>query len=135
MSSTELGLSGAAPVYVQEFSITEETGTEPKFVIGKRSPHALLESPSVITGSFTKPFEDTTFANKLGIQSSGEITDPEKFVLGVFPQGFGDGNDALIIDDVMVTSWGVDVGPDDVTEESVDWMGKNVRWKFCEQII
>jgi hypothetical protein len=134
LAATEAALSEASELNVQTAPIRVDTSLDTKYVIGQRSPYAVLEGSTEVTGSLERPFENPEFASAVGILSSGAIQAPEEWVLGVFPQGFASGNDALIVKGVKFGTWGVRIGPDDIVSETLDWTGTSCTWKFCDEI-
>ena len=135
LSETEAGLANAEPLIVTAAPVTMDTAIDNQFVIGQRSPYAILEGATSVSGSLTAPFEDEKFANLAGINVEGPITIPEdSLVLGIFPGGFSEGKNALIIFGVRFGTWSSGVATDDVVEQSLDWTGEIPSWKRCENI-
>ena len=136
LSDTEVNLSGATDIKVQTAPITQATSLDTKYVIGQRAPYDIIEGPTEITGSLEKPFENLNFASNCGIQAldGALVSTPAEQVLGIFPQGYASGNDAIIVTGVKFGSWSVSLAPDDIIEETVDWSGESIEWKFVEDI-
>lgn len=136
LADTEANLSGATDIKVQNAPITQATSLDTKYVIGQRAPYDVIEGPTEITGSLEKPFEDLVFASNCGIQAAdGDlVSTPATQVLGIFPQGFASGNDAIVVTGVKFGSWSVSLAPDDIIEETVDWSGEDITWKLCNEL-
>ena len=135
LSETEAGLANAEPLIVTAAPVTMDTAIDNQFIIGQRSPYAILEGATSVSGSLIAPFEDEKFANLAGIMGDGPIVIPEvPLVLGIFPDGFGDGKNALIIFGVRFGTWSSGIAVDDVVEQSLDWTGEIPSWKRCESI-
>ena len=73
-------------------------------------------------------------ASNAGIQAEGNVSSPVTIVIGLFPAGYASGNDALVIEGAKISSWSVDMSPDDVMEETAEWSGTGISWKRCEEI-
>ena len=135
ISETEVGLINADPLVVQSSPVTMDTAIDNKYIIGQRSPYAILEGATTVSGSLTSPFENDTFAAYAGINPEGPITIPESpLVLGIFPGGYGEGKNALIISGVRFGTWSSGIATDDIVEQSLDWTGEVPTWKRCENI-
>ena len=134
LAETEDGLINAKPMFVTTAPVAMDTAIDNYFIIGQRSPYAVLEGTTSVSGSLTAPFEDEKFANLAGIRSEGPIAIPETFFLGIFPEGYGEGKSALVISGVRFGTWTSGVSVDDVVEQSVDWTGEIPHWMRCEKI-
>jgi hypothetical protein len=134
IADDEKGLKTAKDQPMQSAPVTKDTAIDSKFVIGQRSPYAILEGAETVSGSFTRPFEDDFFARLAGVQEKGEIKVPETHVIGIFPEGFKDGKDALIIKNARFGTWSVDLAPDDIVDEDIDWVAEDVVWKKVEDV-
>jgi len=134
VAATEAGLVSATSFTVQEAPMTKETALDTKKIINKRLPYAVLEGSSEITGTFVRPFEDLILVSNSGIKASGDIGTPTDIVIGLFPQTFASGNDAIIVKGAKITSWTVTFEPDNIVEEEAEWSGSSVEWKRCEEV-
>lgn len=132
---SEEGLLNAKPLHLQESPLNIATSTDSKFIIGQRSPYAILEGSTEITGSFTAPFEDDFFARLAGVRESGPVEIPETpFVVGIFLNGFKDEEDAIIVYGVRFGTWTSSIGQDDIVDQTLDWTGERVEFKQCKEI-
>ena len=68
------------------------------------------------------------------MQERGEISIPEIHVIGIFPEGFVEGKDALIIKNARFGTWSVDLSPDDIVDEDIDWVAEDLSWKKVEDV-
>jgi len=135
LAETESGLkSSASEIQVQSVSITQDTTIDNKFVIGQRNPYGVLEGATEISGSIEKPLEDTEFLNYAGVKSSGKIQTPTTLYLGIFPQGTS-GTDMLIVENVRFGTWSTTIAPDEIVNETVDFMGNQVKWVNVNEFI
>ena len=134
IAEDEKGLKSATDQPMQAAPVTVDTAIDSKYVIGQRSPYAILEGAQTISGSFTRPFIDEFFARLSGVQEKGEVLIPKIYIIGIFPDGFKDGGDALIIKNARFGTWSVDLSPDDIIDEDIDWTGEDATWKKCEDI-
>ena len=134
IAKDEKGLKTAKNQPMQSAPVTKDTAIDSKFVIGQRSPYAILEGAESLSGSFTRPFEDDFFARLAGVQEKGEITVPKTYTIGIFPEGFKDGKDALIIKNARFGTWSVDLSPDDIVDEDIDWVAEDLIWKKVEDV-
>lgn len=134
IAKTEKELKTAPDLAVQSAPVTKDTAIDPKYVIGQRSPYALLEGAESITGSFTRPLEDEFFARLAGIQEEGPITIPEVYTIGLFPGGFKEGEDAIIIKNAIFGTYSFDLAPDDIVDEDIDWTAEDIEWKKVEDV-
>lgn len=134
IADSRAALSTASCTYVEEVTFTNESAIDMKYVINMQSPYAVVEGNTELTGSIEKPFEDVTLANWVGVQASGSMVQPTEKYLGVFPQGFASGNDALIFENVKFTSWNVEFTHDDFVVETADFTALKAEWTTCDRI-
>ena len=135
LAETEAGLVNAKPLIVQTAPFTKDTSMDSKFVIGQRSPYAILEGATSVSGSLTAPFEDETFAKLTGIQEEGPIIVPEEtYVLGIFPDGFENENEVYVIKGVRFGTFSFSLAPDDIVEQTLDWTAEESIFKKCEDL-
>jgi len=134
IAKDEKGLKTADDLALQSAPVSVDTSLDTKYVIGQRSPYAVLEGSQDITGSFERPLEDDLFIRLVGIKEKGPVVIPEIYTIGIFPQGFGEGKDALVLKNVRFGTWSADLAPDDIVDESIDWTGEDIAFKKCEDV-
>ena len=135
MAKTEGGLISAKPLHVETSPFTIDTSLDNLYIIGSRSPYAVLEGATSVSGTLTAPFEDDTLSTLAGINPEGPMTIPDTpTILGIFPKGFGGDKDAFIISGVRFGTWSTSIAPDDVVDQSLEWTGEVTVHKRCESI-
>ena len=135
VSKTEEDLISADSLHVETSPFTIDTSMDNMYIIGQRSPYAVLEGATSVSGTLTAPFEDSSLSTLAGINPEGPMTIPETpYVLGIFPGGYGEGKDVFIISGVRFGTWSTSIAPDDVVDQSLDWTGETTEHKQCGNI-
>ena len=125
MAKTEGDLISAKPLRVETSPFTIDTSLDNMYIIGLRSPYAVLEGATSVSGTLTAPFEDDTLSTLAGINPEGPMTIPDApSILGIFPEGYGGSKDAFIISGVRFGTWSTSIAPDDIVDQSLEWTGK-----------
>lgn len=134
IAKTEKELLTAPDLIVQSSPITVDTAVDTKYVIGQRSPYAIVEGSQTVTGTFTRPLIDDFFARLAGIQKEGPVLIPEIYHIGIFPGGIKEGEIAYVIKNARFGSLSADLAPDDIVDEDLDWSAEGIEQKLVENV-
>lgn len=122
IATTEAGLAEASNVaYVQSGSVDFANNVEAAYQLGSRDPQALKEGLIEITMSLDKRNLDWVTAGYAGVGLTGALTE---YYIGVYPEKYGSGKRKLVLGPVKFDSWGLSLGVDEFTDESVDIVAK-----------
>ena len=117
-ATTLVGLGSADAIKAKEISVSWETNAEADYVFGDDSPDNIYNKQFTITGSFTRNFSDTVFAN---LYQSDEYRYMSITIEGDAVLGDEKPTIELILNKVSITNQSTSAGADDLVTETVEF--------------
>jgi len=118
IATTQAGLSSATALKLKEVNVSFETNAEADFVFGNISPDDIYNKQFSISGSFSKNFVDTVFAD---LKISDEYRYMSIAIEGSQDIGSEHPTIVLIMNKVSITDHETDSGADDLVTETVSF--------------